>query len=92
MKCMFVAFGRFIVQRLQAIWLSVHFHRGAVRIASEAVAESSRLDAGSHGIRHRPELHLRHGAGKEERLSAHDGGSRARLWNFDGAACQGVRS
>jgi hypothetical protein len=89
----FVAFGRFIVQRLQAIWLGVHFHCGAVRNASKAVAEESRLDAGSHsgGIRHRPQLHLRHGAREEERLSTHDRGSRAGLWDFSGAACQGAR-
>lgn len=91
---MFVAFGRFIVQRLQAIWLGVHFHRGPVRNASQAVAEESRLDAGSHGggIRHRPQLHLGYGAGEEKRLSTYNGSSRAGFWGFPGATCQGPGS
>src|ERR1700722_12499123 len=93
-KVMAVVFGRFIVQRLQARWQGVHFYCRALWAASEGATEGARLDAGScgGGIRYRPQLHFRYGAGEEKRLLAHDGSLGAGLRDFAGPACQGARS
>jgi hypothetical protein len=77
----FVVFGRFIAQRLQAIWRRVYPDRIALRSTSQAVAQEARLDSGADGRGYgdRPELHFGYGTGEEERLLAHDGDSSAGL-------------
>ena len=83
-NCIFVGFGRFIVQRLQALWFRVHFNYRAFWIATQEVAKRSRVVTSPHrrGIGDRSKLHFRYGAGKKECLSPDHGSFGSRLRNI----------
>jgi hypothetical protein len=90
----FVAFGRFIVQRLQAIWFGVHFYRRPLWISSQGATKAAGMDSGSGcgGIGHRPQLHFGYGTRQEKRVPPNHGSYRARIRDFFSPTCQGLGS